>query len=80
LYQDIDLRLRVGKIKTSFIPLKYGLTGGFDHGRVWVENDTSDTWHTSAGGSFWISGLDSFTANLGYYASSDSGRITFLLK
>ncbi|KAA1246804.1 metallophosphatase [Aquimarina sp. RZ0] len=79
VYQNTDLRWKIGKFKTSFIPLKYGLTGGFDHGRVWVENDTSDTWHTSTGGSFWISGLDSFTANLGYYVSTDSGRITFAL-
>ncbi|WP_298544548.1 metallophosphatase [uncultured Aquimarina sp.] len=78
-YQNTDLRLKLGKFKTSFIPLKYGLTGGFDYGRVWLENDNSDKWHNSAGGSFWISGLDSFTANLGYYASSDGGRITFVL-
>ncbi|WP_299186937.1 metallophosphatase [uncultured Aquimarina sp.] len=79
LYQNTDLRLKLGKFKTSFIPLKYGVTGGFDYGRVWLENDNSDKWHNSVGGSFWISGLDSFAANLGYYASSDGGRIAFIL-
>ena len=61
------------------IPFKYGVTGGFDYGRVWVENDDSDKWHNSVGGSFWINGLDLFTANLGYYGSSDGGIINFTL-
>ncbi|WP_405250863.1 metallophosphatase [Dokdonia sp. Asnod3-C12] len=79
VYQNTDLRLLLGKFKTSFIPLKYGVTGGFDYGRVWVENDNSDKWHNSVGGSFWVSGLETFTTNLGYYSSTDGGRIVFSL-
>ena len=77
LYQNIDLRWQLGKFKTSFIPLKYGVTGGFDHGRVWVEDDDSDTWHTSVGGTFWISGLDTFSANAGLYGTEDGARFVF---
>ena len=79
VYQSTDLRLLLGKFKTSVIPLKYGITGGFDYGRVWVEDDTSDKWHNSVGGSFFVSGLETFTANLGYYSSADGGRIAFVL-
>lgn len=79
MYQNTDLRLRLGKFKTSFIPLNYGITGGFDYGRVWVEEDTSDKWHNSVGSSFWVSGLETFTANIGYYSSTDGGRIAFVL-
>ncbi|GAA4275855.1 metallophosphatase [Aquimarina mytili] len=78
-YQNIDLRYQIGKFKTSFVPLKYGVTGGFDYGRVWVENDDSDKWTNSLGGSFWVSGLDTFTGNVGYFSSSDGGRIVFVL-
>ncbi len=84
-YQNTDLRLKLGKFKSSFIPLNYGITGGFDYGRVWEGNeaaaiiDESSTINTSAGGSFWISGLDTFTANVGYYGSNDGGRIVFVL-
>ncbi|MFT6416574.1 MAG: hypothetical protein ACJARZ_001924 [Dokdonia sp.] len=79
VFQNTDIRLQLGKFKTSVIPLKYGITGGFDYGRVWVENDTSDKWHNSVGGSFWVSGLETFTANVGYYSSTDGGRIAFVL-
>ncbi len=78
LYQNTDLRLQLGKFKTSFIPLKYGATGGFDYGRVWLEDDDSDSWNNSVGGSFWVSGLDTFTANVGYFGSSDGGRLVFV--
>ena len=71
------MRWQLGKFKTSFIPLKYGITGGFDHGRVWVEDDDSDTWHTSVGGTFWISGLDTFSANAGLYGTEDGARFVF---
>jgi hemolysin activation/secretion protein len=79
VYQSTDLRLLLGKFKTSVIPLKFGITGGFDYGRIWVEDDTSDKWHNSVGGSFFVSGLETFTANLGYYSSADGGRIVFVL-
>lgn len=78
-YHNTDLRLEIGKLKTSFIPLKYGITGGYDYGRVWTKDDNSDKWHNSAGGSFWVSGLDTFTANIGYFTSSDGGRLAFTL-
>ncbi|MEP0731711.1 MAG: metallophosphatase, partial [Nonlabens ulvanivorans] len=79
MYQNTDLRLVLGNFKTSILPLKYGITGGFDYGRVWLEDDNSDKWHNNVGGSFWVSGLETFTANLGYYGSSDGGRIAFVL-
>jgi hypothetical protein len=79
VYQNTELRLRLGKFKTGVIPLRYGITGGFDYGRVWVKDDTSDKWHNSVGGSFWVSGLELFTANIGYYGSSDGGQIAFVL-
>jgi len=79
LYHNIDLRLRLGKSKASFLPLKYGLTAGFDYGRVWVEDDDSNKWHNNIGGSFWVSGFEAFTGNIGYYHSTEGGRVSFTL-
>ena len=78
-YQNTDLRLSLGGLRTSIIPLRFGVSGSFDYGRVWMENDTSNTWHNSYGGSLWISGVDAITANIGYFNSTDGGRIVFVL-
>lgn len=78
-YQNTDLRLALGRIKTSIIPMRFGITGSFDYGRVWLENDTSDKWHNSTGGSLWITGLGFITANVGYFGSIDGGRVLFAL-
>ena len=78
-YQNIELRYRLGKSRESFLPIKYGLTTGFDYGRVWVENHDSNKWHNNYGGSFWISGFEYFTTNIGYYYGAEKGRITFSL-
>ena len=78
-YQNVDLRFGLGRIKTSIVPLRYGITGSFDYGRVWIADDTSNQWHNSAGGSFWMSGLGVVTANIGYFNSTDGGRVVFVL-
>ena len=79
VYQNIDLRCAVGRIKTSIIPLNYGVTASFDYGRVWIDDDTSNVWHNSAGGSVWLSALGILTANVGYFNSTDGGRVVFIL-
>ncbi|GHC50708.1 hypothetical protein [Ulvibacter litoralis] len=79
MFQSTDLRLQIGDFNSGIIPTKYGVTAGFDYGRVWLENDTSNKWHNSLGGSFWISGLETFTLNAGYYSSADGGIISFVL-
>lgn len=78
-YQNTDLRISLGGMRTSVIPLRFGFSGSFDYGRVWLENDTSNVWHNSYGGSLWISGVDAITANIGYFNSTDGGRIVFAL-
>ena len=78
-YQNIDLRCMLGSVRTSIIPLTYGVTGSFDYGRVWLEDDTSNVWHDSVGGSLWLSALGVATANIGYFNSTDGGRVVFIL-
>ena len=74
-YQTSDLRYEVGKIKNSILPLSYGFFGGFDLGRVWNPNESSNKWHNSYGGGFWLNAVDAISANLSYFTSSDGGRL-----
>ena len=78
-YQNTDIRMPLGGLKTSVIPIRFGLTGSFDYGRVWLKDDNSNQWHNSVGGSVWVSGVDALTANIGYFSSTDGGRIVFTL-
>lgn len=69
-YQSSDLRWNLGKIKRSILPMSYGILGGFDYGRVWQKNDTSDKWHQSFGGGVWLNGLNALTARMTYFKSA----------
>ena len=77
-FQSTDLRWNIGQIKQSVIPMSYGILGGFDYGRVWLNGETSDKWHQSIGGGLWLNGLDLITARIAYFKSADDqGRFTF---
>ncbi len=76
-FQSSDLRLQLGKIRRSIVPMRYGLLGGFDYGRVWLPNEFSDKWHTAYGGGLWLSGINVITAKLNYFYSSEGGRVSF---
>ncbi|AWH85178.1 metallophosphoesterase [Flavobacterium album] len=77
VYQSTDIRLTLGRVKTSFIPMKYGIFGGYDYGRIWVSDDTSNKWHQSVGGGAWLNGLDVITAKVFYFYGTDGGRVAF---
>ncbi|OYQ37339.1 metallophosphoesterase [Flavobacterium cyanobacteriorum] len=78
-FQSTDLRYTIGTWKSSFIPLKYGLYGGYDYGRVWVSDDTSQKWHQSIGGGAFLSGVDAITARLFCFYGSDGTRLAFAM-
>ena len=48
-----EIRLEVGRIKFP-VPSDVGVYGLADAGRVFVDGETSDTWHTAAGGGLWF--------------------------
>ncbi|MEO8515928.1 MAG: metallophosphoesterase, partial [Flavobacterium sp.] len=78
LFQSSDLRISIGKIKGSLVPMSYGVLGGFDYGRVWIDGESSNQWHRSFGGGLWLNGLNVITARLTYFKSEvDTARISF---
>lgn len=76
-FQSTDLRSAVALLETNFVPLVFGVSAGFDYGRVWSENETSHQWHNNYGGSVWISAALALTANIGFYHGGDGNRLTF---
>ncbi|MEM9678799.1 MAG: metallophosphoesterase [Bacteroidota bacterium] len=83
-FQSTDLRYNLKRVKTSVVPIEYGLYGGFDYGRIWVDDDlvadpsfNDDTLNTSIGGGLFINMVDTLSMNLGLFTSSDNLRATF---
>ena len=50
LYGSLSLRGWLGRLPIPLLPTRVGLVAFTDTGRVWLENEDSDTWHTSYGG------------------------------
>ena len=78
-YQSTDLRVGIAELTTNFIPLRLGVSAGFDYGRIWTPEGGSEQWHNSYGGSVFLNGFKALTANLGYYRSKESNRVLFTL-
>lgn len=76
-YQNSDLRYSFQAIKTKVLPIRIGIYSGFDYGRVWVTNETSNKWHNSYGGGFFINGAELLSANFGLFNASDGIRAAF---
>lgn len=77
-FQSSDIRWNIGKIRESIVPMTYGILGGFDYGRVWVDGEKSNKWHQSFGGGIWLNGLNVVTARITCFKSADDdARIAF---
>lgn len=58
LYGNAELRLRLTRFFVV-LPGELGIFGLADAGRVFVDGETSDRWHTAFGGGIWLSFLNS---------------------
>ncbi len=75
--QSTDLRFNLRKIKTGLLPLNVGFYGGFDYGRVWLNKDTSNLWHTSVGGGVFANVVDMLSLNVSAFHSKEGLRLAF---
>ncbi|MCB0549209.1 MAG: metallophosphoesterase [Phaeodactylibacter sp.] len=73
-YQNIDLRLRLFSSSNETLPFSLGITAGFDHGRVWLEGEESDTWHYAYGGGLWFSPFDMFVVNTSLFRGDNKAN------
>lgn len=76
-YQSSDLRLRLKRYITAVSPITVGVYGGFDYGRVWQPNKTSNQWHTSQGFGLWASTANFLAINLGLFNSVEGNFVQF---
>jgi len=78
-YQNTDIRFNFGNYKTSIVPIRVGMFGGFDYGRVWLNGENSSDWKTSYGGGIWIVSANIINLNLAVFNSKEGARFSFSL-
>lgn len=75
--QTTDVRYNLGQFTAGFIPMSYGVYGGFDYGRVWQPEEYSNKWHNSYGAGIWVNAIEQATLHCSYFSSVDGGRFVF---
>lgn len=75
-YHSSDLRFRFGnEVSTYVAPLSFGIFGSYDYGRVWFDNESSNTWHQSYGGGIWLSTLGALSISASLHHSEETNRV-----
>ncbi|WP_239970518.1 metallophosphoesterase [Confluentibacter citreus] len=72
-----DLRYSFPSFKTSVLPLQFGVFGGVDVGRVWLENDPSRKWHNDYGGGFWVTAAQTLSGTFNLFQGAEGLRFSF---
>jgi hypothetical protein len=75
-YHITDIRASLFMIPIAKLPTTFGVTAGFDYGRVWIDNENSEQWHTSYGGQIWLCPYDYFVLSTGLFFSQDGSRLS----
>jgi hemolysin activation/secretion protein len=73
-YHSTDLRIPLVYFNNNVLPFQLGITGSFDHGRVWHASTTSDRWYYNGGGSIWINIIDAAVLRFGAHQGSEGLR------
>ncbi|MFK7935301.1 MAG: metallophosphoesterase, partial [Saprospiraceae bacterium] len=78
-FHNNDLRLELFKSVNHIMPFTFGLTAGYDYGRIWLDDVESDEWHDSYGGGIWIAPVDFIILSGEYFRSDEDARIMIQL-
>lgn len=78
-YHNLDLRLKIASFRSYIFPGQFGLLAFHDTGRVWVDGENSDEWHTGKGFGVWVSPLNSVVLNFNYAFGEDENLPTLYM-
>ena len=70
-YNNYDLRIKLYSSKNNALPFSMGIHGGYDFGRVWADEETSDKWHSGYGGGLWVSPVNAILIRAEYFLSAE---------
>lgn len=78
-YHNTDLRIRLSQWRSYYLPASFGIQLNFDHGRVWLDGEDSDTWHYAYGGGFWLSPFQTLLVSINYHKSDVDQRFSLAM-
>jgi len=78
-YQNTDIRYSFNRMKTSVLPTRFGIFGGFDYGRIWLDGENSGKLNYSYGGGLFINAAELISAQFGAFNSIDGIRMAFTI-
>jgi hypothetical protein len=71
VYNNTELRIRLGSFKTYLFPAYFGILGFHDIGRVWLNGEETDVWHQSYGGGVWLAPFQQVVVSVMYGISKE---------
>jgi outer membrane protein assembly factor BamA len=71
LFNNTELRVKLGDINTYLFPGSLGLLFFHDIGRVWQDNESSNIWHNGFGAGFWIAPVQRFVITISAARSTE---------
>ena len=76
VYFNSELRIPVGQLETAVVPLRFGLIGFYDMGKIIQEGQTEEDWQASYGGGVYLIPLSrSYTLSLLVGASREETAV-----
>jgi len=78
-YADIELRIKVCDVRSYIMPGTFGVIGFNDAGRVWVKNETSNTWHDAYGAGLYYTPFNTVIVSVTTALSGENALFNFTL-
>jgi hypothetical protein len=77
LITSTNLKWFIKDLESDILPMQLGVLGGFDAGRVWLENENSSSIHTDFGAGLWLQTADLIKAQLQAFKGDEGMRFAF---
>jgi hypothetical protein len=80
-FLNTELRYQLTETKNTFIPLKIGIRGFYDVGRVWADTDpaSANYWHQGYGGGFYVTPFrEQFAFNISAGTSKEESLLLMI--
>ncbi len=79
-YQNTEIRLKIGNIKSYVLNGQWGVAMFNDIGRVWVKNENSSRWHDGYGLGVWLIPFNFTALTLTYSRSNEDRLVNFTFR